>query len=102
VSRNPVHRPLRNRLSFRTAKSTDLLWKLMGIDQPFAHEEVEPGGFSIVHRVFENTEVAHLIDSISTISDKNGVRSRNGVYAIRNLLILSPVIRELAWSLNVR
>ena len=74
----------------------------MDTDQPFAHEEVEPGGFSIVHRVFEKTEVAHLIDSISTISDKNGLRSRNGVYAIRNLLTLSPVIRALACSLNVR
>ena len=40
----------------------------MGIEQAFAHEVVEPGGFSIVHHVFDETEVAHLIDSISTIN----------------------------------
>ena len=74
----------------------------MGTNPPLAHQEVESAGFSIVHRVFEKAEVDHLINSLSTICDQNGVRSRGGVYAIRNLLTLSPVIRVLACSLTVR
>jgi ectoine hydroxylase-related dioxygenase (phytanoyl-CoA dioxygenase family) len=52
--------------------------------------------------VFGKLEIEHLINSISDIADERGVRSRGGVYAIRDLLQLSPVFRELACSVKVR
>lgn len=63
---------------------------------------VEREGFSVEPGVFGKPETEHLIDSLLTISDEKGVRSHGGVYAIRNLIHLSPVIRELAWSVKVR
>lgn len=59
-------------------------------------------GFSILPGVFERQEIENLIDAISKIDEDTGVRSRGGVYAIRNLLRLSPAINELACSAKVR
>jgi hypothetical protein len=63
---------------------------------------VELDGFSILPGVLGKQEIEHLINAISNIVDESGVRSRGGVYAIRNLLQLSPIIRELACSAKVR
>ena len=63
---------------------------------------VEQDGFSILPGVLGKREIERLINAISNIADESGVRSRGGVYAIRNLLQLSPVIRELACSAKVR
>lgn len=63
---------------------------------------IEEDGFSVLRNVFSKQEVERLIESVSKIEREEGVRSRGGVYAIRNLLHLSPVIRELAHSTRVR
>jgi len=63
---------------------------------------VAKDGFSILPGVFGKQEVDHLINAISNIADESVVRSRGAVYAIRNLLQLSPTIRELASSTKVR
>jgi ectoine hydroxylase-related dioxygenase (phytanoyl-CoA dioxygenase family) len=63
---------------------------------------IEEYGFSILRNVFSKSEVEILIESISKIDREEGVRSRGGVYAIRNLLQLSPVVRELAYSSRLR
>jgi hypothetical protein len=47
-------------------------------------------------------EIEHLIISLQRISGERAVRSRGGVYAIRSLLHLSPVIRERASSVKIR
>jgi hypothetical protein len=59
-------------------------------------------GFSILPGIFDAPEVERLIDDVSKIPTEEGVRSRGGVYAVRNLLDFSPAIRELAWSARVR
>lgn len=65
-------------------------------------EVVEQEGFAILPGVFGQQEIEHVINAISNIAYESGVRSRGGVYAIRNLLQMSPVIRELASSAKVR
>ena len=47
-------------------------------------------------------EMERLTSAISGVGGEGGVRTRGGVYAIRNLLRLSPEVRELAWTDQVR
>ena len=55
-------------------------------------------GFAILPDVVPQAEIARWIDAISKIGSEKDVRSRGGVYAIRNLLNLSPLINRLAYS----
>jgi ectoine hydroxylase-related dioxygenase (phytanoyl-CoA dioxygenase family) len=71
-------------------------------NQTGVKQEIEEFGFSVLPNVFGRQEVELLIESISKIEREEGVRSRGGVYAIRNLLHLSPVVMELAYSTRVR
>ena len=59
---------------------------------------LQQDGFSILPGVFGQRKIENLIDAISKIDNDRGVRSRGGVYAVRNLLHLSPRINELAYS----
>jgi len=43
-------------------------------------------GFSILPGAFGTEEIESLIAAVSRIGGEQGVRSRTGVYAIRNLL----------------
>ena len=56
-------------------------------------QRVEEDGFSVLPNVFSKPELQTLIESVSQIQRHESVRSRGGVYAIRNLLQLSPVVR---------
>ena len=67
-----------------------------------AQGSVEQDGYLILAGVFGQPETQRLIDVVSTVVSQSGVRSRGGVYAVRNLLHLSPAIRELASSATVR
>lgn len=59
-------------------------------------------GFAIVSGVFGQQESDGWIDAISKIGTDDSVRSRGGVYAVRNLLHVSPEINDLARSTTVR
>ena len=59
-------------------------------------------GFEIVPAVLDQAEITRLIDSLSNLQAAPGVRSRDGVYAIRNLLRLSPAVRDLTESAAIR
>lgn len=59
-------------------------------------------GFAILRDVFSEPEVSCLIDSLAAIDQAAGVRSRGGVYAVRNLLELSPAVDRLAASQQVK
>jgi hypothetical protein len=59
-------------------------------------------GFSILPGLIDPREIESLIDAVSKIDRNGGVRSRGGMYAVRNLLRLSPAIGELASSTKVR
>lgn len=47
-------------------------------------------------------DIECLIEAISSIDQVDAVRSRGGVYAIRNLLELSPKVNEVAHSRQMR
>jgi ectoine hydroxylase-related dioxygenase (phytanoyl-CoA dioxygenase family) len=51
-------------------------------------------GFAIVPGVVGSAELDELLRAIGVANDDDAVRSRGGVYAIRNLLSLVPHVRE--------
>jgi hypothetical protein len=68
----------------------------------FQPANLERDGFSILPGVFPQQEIESLVAAISTLDGRNGVRTRGGVYAVRNLLHLSPTINGFAYSAQVR
>ena len=63
---------------------------------------LQEDGFAILLNVFGYQRIEDLIDSVAKIDNDEGVRSRGGVFAVRNLLVLSPAINELSYSPKVR
>ena len=55
-------------------------------------------GFEVVPGVASSVEIDALIRAIGQANDESAVRSRGGVYAIRNLLDTVPEVREWAES----
>jgi len=67
----------------------------------FEQTEFDRNGFAILPSVFEPAGIDRLIDAVSRIAEDRGVRSRGGVYAIRNLLEVPAPVRQLACSPKV-
>ena len=63
---------------------------------------VETDGFAILEGVLSPTVVEHLLTFFEHIGDTAAVRKRGGIFAVRNLLDVSPEVRELAHSEAVR
>ncbi|MGI4831622.1 MAG: hypothetical protein ACRYFU_26080 [Janthinobacterium lividum] len=63
---------------------------------------VEADGFAIVEGVLSGATVEHLLTYLEHICDTGSVRKRGGIFAVRNLLDVSPEVRELAYSKTVR
>ncbi len=63
---------------------------------------VQAKGFAIVEGVLSGATVDHLLTSLEHIGDIGSVRKRGGIFAVRNLLDVSPEVRELAHSEAVR
>jgi hypothetical protein len=59
-------------------------------------------GFAIVEKVLTPLQVDSLIFSLEKVDNSEGVRSRGGVFALRNLLDASPKVRALASSQEIR
>lgn len=59
-------------------------------------------GFAVVHNLLDAVRVATLIDSLETLDQTESVRSRGGVFAVRNLLDVSAQVNDLANSKAVR
>jgi ectoine hydroxylase-related dioxygenase (phytanoyl-CoA dioxygenase family) len=64
-------------------------------------QEVEERGFAILPAIFDSSEIEELIGLIAKLKSADGVRTRGGVYAVRNLLQLSPALLQLARSENL-
>jgi hypothetical protein len=64
--------------------------------------EFDRDGFAILPSVFTRAEFDSLVDAVARIDEHRGVRSRGGVYAVRNLLEASHPMRDLANSRKVR
>jgi len=58
-------------------------------------------GFVVVQKVLEPEEVAGLISMFEDVPGQAVIRTRGGIYAIRNLLNVVPGIRGLATSLKL-
>ncbi len=64
--------------------------------------EVAAKGFAIVEGVLSRSAVENLLTCLAHIGDTGSVRKRGGIFAVRNLLDVSPEVRELAHSETVR
>jgi hypothetical protein len=64
--------------------------------------DVTVEGFAILPDVFDRLEIEALIRAVSMIEASDAVRTRTGVYAVHNLLMLAASIRELADSSKLR
>ncbi len=65
-------------------------------------EKIRRDGFAVVPGVLDGRAVASLEKSLGRVEGGEGVLSRGGVYAIRNLLEVLPAARVLARSPAVR
>jgi len=66
--------------------------------KPGSCKSLREDGSLILSRVLEDSEIVDLMSALSRIDKSGAVRSRGGMYAVRNLLRLSPIVNELAHS----
>lgn len=59
-------------------------------------------GFGIVNSVFSSGEMERLGEAIDSLPEGEEVRRRSQVYGVRNLLDVSPAVRELAQQASCR
>jgi ectoine hydroxylase-related dioxygenase (phytanoyl-CoA dioxygenase family) len=65
--------------------------------------ELDKKGFVIVKDILDENKVLHLIESLSKLKSKKGVsKKKDLIYGVRNLLNLSPEIKEFAESKTVK
>lgn len=55
-------------------------------------------GFATISELISADETDALIQALATLASPGAVRTRGGVFAIRNLLDISPAVRDLALS----
>ena len=65
-------------------------------------EQLSIDGFAIVPGVLGPTEIAGLLISLENLGESDSIRKRGGIFAVRNLLDVSPQVRALAESPRVR
>lgn len=65
-------------------------------------EELATNGYVLFPRVLHSDEVASLCTAVARLSEGENVRRKSGVYGVRNLLGMSPEVRELARSQALR
>ena len=63
---------------------------------------VESDGFVIVEDVLSHRETNELLLAMEQIGNTGSVRKRGGIFAVRNLLDVSPEVAELAGSGTIR
>jgi ectoine hydroxylase-related dioxygenase (phytanoyl-CoA dioxygenase family) len=59
-------------------------------------------GFAIVPGVLDSEEIGELITSFENLGENDSFRKRGGVFAVRNLLDVSPEVRAFAESPRIR
>jgi ectoine hydroxylase-related dioxygenase (phytanoyl-CoA dioxygenase family) len=67
-------------------------------DEPEVHQRFRDEGFAIIPGVFTVQETERLASALESIEGSDSVRSRGGVFAVRNLLRWSPEVSELTQS----
>jgi ectoine hydroxylase-related dioxygenase (phytanoyl-CoA dioxygenase family) len=71
-------------------------------DSTELRKQVEAQGYAIVPAVVDANEIATLVKDLEAVAEGPGVRRRGGVFAVRNLLNVSPAVAELAASEKIR
>ena len=66
------------------------------------HDEVEQYGFATCDGVLSGVEVRQLLAAMEQINEMGCVLRRGGIFAVRNLLDVSPEVQRLACSPVVR
>jgi ectoine hydroxylase-related dioxygenase (phytanoyl-CoA dioxygenase family) len=66
------------------------------------HDEVEQYGFAIRNGILSESEVKKLISAMERVNNASSVRKRGGIFAVRNLLDVSPEVQRLACSPVIR
>jgi ectoine hydroxylase-related dioxygenase (phytanoyl-CoA dioxygenase family) len=66
------------------------------------HDEVEQCGFAIRDAVLSEFEVQELLDAMEHVNNAGSVRERGGIFAVRNLLDVSPAVQRIARSPVIR
>jgi hypothetical protein len=61
-------------------------------------KNIEIDGYAIKHDVLSHAATAQLLKVLEGIGDTRAVRKRGGIFAVRNLLDISPEIEDLAKS----
>lgn len=56
---------------------------------------IERDGFAVVRDALDADLLSELTDAVESVKDGAGVRSRDGVYAIRNLLGMAPGVKRV-------
>ncbi len=69
---------------------------------PGTRGNIEADGFSIIENVLSEQSINRLLAALGRINQTDSIRSRGGVFAVRNLLDLSREVRELAESEAIR
>ena len=59
-------------------------------------------GFAVVEDVVSLAQIQNLLTALEDLNHQESIRIRGGMFAVRNLLEVSPVIRELASSIALR
>jgi ectoine hydroxylase-related dioxygenase (phytanoyl-CoA dioxygenase family) len=65
-------------------------------------EEVHEQGFAIFNDVLTQVEVNNLLLALERVKESTSVRKRGSMFAIRNLLDVSPEVKDLAHSTVIR
>jgi ectoine hydroxylase-related dioxygenase (phytanoyl-CoA dioxygenase family) len=71
-------------------------------DSSELRKQIEAHGYAVVPGVLDREQLAGLIVALESIAENPSARRRGGVFAMRNLLDVSPAIRDLAESGKVR
>jgi len=69
---------------------------------PDPRDRVFENGFAIVENIFSPSQVDFLLSALEKVDNGEGVRSRGGVFALRNLLDVSPQVQAVAASREIR
>lgn len=65
-------------------------------------QALQRDGFALLPGILTPDAIAGLIQALASVQHQAGVRTRTGIYAIRNLLTVAPPIAELAESAPFR
>jgi ectoine hydroxylase-related dioxygenase (phytanoyl-CoA dioxygenase family) len=65
-------------------------------------DDIKKNGFAICENVLSALEAEQFLNALAQINEAGSIRTRGGVFAIRNLLDVSQEVRDLASSSVVR